>query len=556
MLADLAPGPVVTLNHAVAVADGRRPDGRPGDGRAAAGRPGAAAHTTGCTPSAPTCSSGPVAPTRPARRTRRRPARHQHPRAALPPGARLGIVRDEKVPDRVNSGHFRRGLSRQHAGTGPGGTDAGGDHEGDADDREHVGHLVPAATRPISRAKAGSRLIRVPNAAVVSRRSASSSRVNGTTGSRIARPRPTSSELRGQPAERARPGHDGGDQRGDRHRDGQRLEPRDLVADVLGEQDVRRPADRRGQREADAEQVRLARPRLGQQQHADGGEQPARAWSAPCPRATATPSGPRNSSALAVPSGSRATAAMNSRVTPPVTTPSTHAGGSAPAREVASAAAGRGPAGSRRPTPAAARRRPRRRCRRSGPPTTASPSWTQSIERDRHRRADAGAERRVGGGGRGASWRSCRPDHETVRVHVTLLDIPFMNPERWRMDVRRLPPARRAVPARLDARGRRGTGLTTSTVSQQIAALAREAGTALVEPVGRRVRLTPAGRSGSPTTPSRSWPRSRRPGSTSTPTPSPPASVAGRRASPPRSAARCCPSVRDLADRAPRRAGA
>jgi len=36
--------------------------------------------------------------------------------------------------------------------------------------------------------------------------------------------------------------------------------------------------------------------------------------------------------------------------------------------------------------------------------------------------------------------------------------------------------------------------LTTSTVSQQIAALAREAGTALVEPDGRRVRLTPAGR--------------------------------------------------------------
>ena len=37
-------------------------------------------------------------------------------------------------------------------------------------------------------------------------------------------------------------------------------------------------------------------------------------------------------------------------------------------------------------------------------------------------------------------------------------------------------------------------GVTTSTVSQQIAALAREAGVALIEPVGRRVRLTPAGR--------------------------------------------------------------
>jgi DNA-binding transcriptional LysR family regulator len=36
--------------------------------------------------------------------------------------------------------------------------------------------------------------------------------------------------------------------------------------------------------------------------------------------------------------------------------------------------------------------------------------------------------------------------------------------------------------------------VTTSTVSQQIAVLAEEFGTPLIEPVGRRVRLTPAGR--------------------------------------------------------------
>src|SRR5829696_4288825 len=36
-------------------------------------------------------------------------------------------------------------------------------------------------------------------------------------------------------------------------------------------------------------------------------------------------------------------------------------------------------------------------------------------------------------------------------------------------------------------------GYTTSTVSQQLAVLAREAGTPLIEPAGRRVRLTPAG---------------------------------------------------------------
>lgn len=37
-------------------------------------------------------------------------------------------------------------------------------------------------------------------------------------------------------------------------------------------------------------------------------------------------------------------------------------------------------------------------------------------------------------------------------------------------------------------------GTTTSTVSQQVATLAKEVGTPLVEPDGRRVRLTPAGR--------------------------------------------------------------
>ena len=37
-------------------------------------------------------------------------------------------------------------------------------------------------------------------------------------------------------------------------------------------------------------------------------------------------------------------------------------------------------------------------------------------------------------------------------------------------------------------------GYTTSTVSQQLGALAREAGATLIEPEGRRVRLTPAGR--------------------------------------------------------------
>ncbi len=63
-----------------------------------------------------------------------------------------------------------------------------------------------------------------------------------------------------------------------------------------------------------------------------------------------------------------------------------------------------------------------------------------------------------------------------------------------RVDTRRLPflvelarlGSMRAVAERLHT--------STSSVSQQIATLAREAGTPLVEPDGRRVRLTPAGR--------------------------------------------------------------
>jgi DNA-binding transcriptional LysR family regulator len=80
----------------------------------------------------------------------------------------------------------------------------------------------------------------------------------------------------------------------------------------------------------------------------------------------------------------------------------------------------------------------------------------------------------------------------TVRVHVPIVHTPFSDTER--METRRLRlllelarlGSMRAVSDEL--------GVTTSTVSQQIAALAREVGTALVEPVGRQVRLTPAGR--------------------------------------------------------------
>lgn len=61
-----------------------------------------------------------------------------------------------------------------------------------------------------------------------------------------------------------------------------------------------------------------------------------------------------------------------------------------------------------------------------------------------------------------------------------------MDPQRLRLllDLSRLGSMREVAEVR---------GLSTSAVSQQLAALAREAGTPLLEPVGRRVRLTPAG---------------------------------------------------------------
>jgi DNA-binding transcriptional LysR family regulator len=79
---------------------------------------------------------------------------------------------------------------------------------------------------------------------------------------------------------------------------------------------------------------------------------------------------------------------------------------------------------------------------------------------------------------------------------VPFAAIPFENCERyrWIVDTRRLRlllelsrhGSMREVAERLH--------VTTSTVSQQLAVLAKEAGATLIEPDGRRVRLTPAGR--------------------------------------------------------------
>ena len=90
-------------------------------------------------------------------------------------------------------------------GAGPLGADARGDDEGNADQRPGPGRWC-SSTSPAIRAIAGSRHIRVPKAAVLSRRSAYISRLNGTTGSSSGQAEARQQQLRGQaPAERPGP---------------------------------------------------------------------------------------------------------------------------------------------------------------------------------------------------------------------------------------------------------------------------------------------------------------------------------------------------------------
>lgn len=176
-------------------------------------------------------------------------------------------------------------------------------------------------TNPMISANAGSRLIIVPNADVVSRRRAKNSSERDEW-DQDRQPEPDEDEVRGDPVEHHRAGHQGGDHTRRRHRHRQSVDTRDIVADPLGQQDVAGPAHRGRQGEQHTHQVHGSRPGLGQQQHTDCRQRrPHHATSGPAV-ATATPSGPRNSSALAVPSRMRPMAAMNSRVTRAVTTPS------------------------------------------------------------------------------------------------------------------------------------------------------------------------------------------------------------------------------------------
>ena len=101
---------------------------------------------------------------------------------------------------------------------------------------------------------------------------------------------------------------------------------------------------------------------------------------------------------------------------------------------------------------------------------------------------------------RGEAGRRRACDPVTARADRSrprrLLDIPF---EFHRTMIGDGPPPAAACcsssrAAARCARSPTSSGYTTSTVSQQLAVLAREAGATLIEPEGRRVRLTPAGR--------------------------------------------------------------
>jgi DNA-binding transcriptional LysR family regulator len=86
--------------------------------------------------------------------------------------------------------------------------------------------------------------------------------------------------------------------------------------------------------------------------------------------------------------------------------------------------------------------------------------------------------------------------HANRSVHVDLLDNSFDRPERL---LPPMDPNRLRLLLELSRRGSMravadALGYTTSTVSQQLAVLAGEAGATLIERDGRRVRLTPAGR--------------------------------------------------------------
>lgn len=79
-----------------------------------------------------------------------------------------------------------------------------------------------------------------------------------------------------------------------------------------------------------------------------------------------------------------------------------------------------------------------------------------------------------------------------IQAIIHLFILPGMRKINYMIDVRRLEILRELARCGTIAATAEAVYLTPSAVSQQMAALSREAGTAMLEPDGRRVRLTAA----------------------------------------------------------------
>src|SRR5215471_4744144 len=139
-----------------------------------------------------------------------------------------------------------------------------------------------------------------------------------------------------------------------------------------------------------------------------------------------TASGPRNSSALAVPSGMRATASMNSSIRPAVTPPSTpHPSKSRPVKS-----RGRGRTRTGSSTPAQASRSattPRGPSWPNRGTVSASPSWTPDIDVTAMTAPPAApwSRRSPACHARGCKFMGSVERFQIIHVHVLVMDILF-----------------------------------------------------------------------------------------------------------------------------------
>ena len=202
----------------------------------------------------------------------------------------------------------------------------------------------------------------------------------------------------GASATAGRAGDEESDDARDRHRDREALDPGDLVADRLREQDVRRRARRGGEREAIPPASDGAVEGCGEEDHADGGGRRRR--SSRIARARSRRRAARGTRAARRPEGQASEAAMKRGSWRRYHAESADA--TSPVGGRRSDAAGRTRGAGRPPTRGEGPRRPRADVVEQGPTDAAIPTWTRPSPRARWRRrpapgAAAGRVRRVMG---------------------------------------------------------------------------------------------------------------------------------------------------------------